>query len=63
MPVVGTYAIYCVYNSEPISIDFMIIDRECANILGIEMSEALGLISRVECLTVDQKICILPDHV
>lgn len=57
IPVIGKCLISCFYKGCKVdnNIEFMIVDQECSNIISIETSEELGLISRVDSLSLSQQ--------
>uniref|UniRef100_A0A146LC45 RNA-directed DNA polymerase n=1 Tax=Lygus hesperus TaxID=30085 RepID=A0A146LC45_LYGHE len=55
IPVVGKVTLQCTYKSERHSINCYVVDYECSNILGLQSSERMGLIRRVDAMVEELK--------
>ncbi|KAJ0183794.1 hypothetical protein K1T71_000217 [Dendrolimus kikuchii] len=60
VPVIGKCILNCHYKSNVYSIEFYVIGSDCYNLLGLESSERLGLIKRVD--QIDKSLdSVIPD--
>ncbi|XP_063821414.1 uncharacterized protein LOC135071571 [Ostrinia nubilalis] len=48
VPIIGKCVLTCQYKTESYPIEFYIVKSDCYNLLGLETSEVLGLIKRVD---------------